>query len=343
MNKYTFKQHFHLWAIFLFLICPCIGFCSSPRLLVTLGPRCHFSHKFFQRKVGGTIVFGKKESIREKIRELDKSNDRLVILRSPISDFENFCWEIGYAHLHLNDIYPRAIKKFQNTVSTLPLTDADLPRIDPKEVGLFYDMLMKIDAIFNQHDIQYWATCGTLLGALRHEGMIPWDDDMDIAIFEKDLPNLLALKQQLDQVGLELCYHSYFDFYKICTKDGSPIVDKNGNLFPWTYPSIDIFPLREINHEKTTYTYEGWQKSFARDYFLLKNLSFPMQRMKFGPMWIPVPSEIVSYIERMYGTDWNDVAYVSFSHRDEKFLMKVKVDLFDRSPADYILPEIKEE
>lgn len=43
-------------------------------------------------------------------------------------------------------------------------------------------LLQKIDAICQEYDIDYWLEGGTLLGAIRHEGFIPWDDDLDISM-----------------------------------------------------------------------------------------------------------------------------------------------------------------
>lgn len=48
------------------------------------------------------------------------------------------------------------------------------------------EVLAEIDKICKRHNIQYYAEYGTLLGAVRHQGFIPWDDDMDIGMLRKD-------------------------------------------------------------------------------------------------------------------------------------------------------------
>lgn len=53
------------------------------------------------------------------------------------------------------------------------------------------DMLVEIDKVCRMHDIPYWLDFGTLLGAVRHQGFIPWDDDADISIFKSDNERLI--------------------------------------------------------------------------------------------------------------------------------------------------------
>lgn len=55
------------------------------------------------------------------------------------------------------------------------------------------EILEHIDAVCRRHDIPYWLDAGTLLGAVRHGGFIPWDDDIDIAMKEEDLVRFLAI------------------------------------------------------------------------------------------------------------------------------------------------------
>ena len=49
-------------------------------------------------------------------------------------------------------------------------------------------MLVEIDKVCRKHGISYWIDAGTLLGAVRHGGFIPWDDDVDVCVLRKDYP-----------------------------------------------------------------------------------------------------------------------------------------------------------
>lgn len=52
------------------------------------------------------------------------------------------------------------------------------------------EMLVYFDKVCKENDIKYWLSSGTLLGAVRHGGFIPWDDDLDVAMLREDYEKL---------------------------------------------------------------------------------------------------------------------------------------------------------
>jgi len=327
-----------LFFVVLLLVFPIEAFCSSPRLLITLGPGCDFAPEALQEEIGCLVVSAPGSELRETILSLDRSQStHIIVYTYQIDNLEAFARVIGYESVMLNNSLKESLCELRRLIPTIPCTDADLPRMDPHDVGRFYDLLMKVDHLFKKAGISYWATTGTLLGAVRHRGVIPWDDDIDIAICAEDIPSLKALQGALSEEGLGMAYYSEAKFYKIFPLNGD-LIQKDGGVYEWKYPFIDIFPLICAGG-KRRYMYEVWREKYKNDFFYEKDLCFPLARIPFGPTTIPVPKRSVDYVKRAYDEDWNTVTYVHFDHKNERYRKKIRVDLVDRSAPHYILPD----
>ncbi len=62
------------------------------------------------------------------------------------------------------------------------------------------DMVQKIDEVCRNNGIHYYMVGGTLLGAVRHKGFIPWDDDIDIAMPRKDFEKFCSVMAEENSV-----------------------------------------------------------------------------------------------------------------------------------------------
>ena len=64
------------------------------------------------------------------------------------------------------------------------------------------DLLNEFDRVCKKYDLRYILEFGTLLGAIRHKGFIPWDDDLDVSMLREDYDKLMALIRYKNYHGL---------------------------------------------------------------------------------------------------------------------------------------------
>lgn len=127
-------------------------------------------------------------------------------------------------------------------------TDRLTEKLQKKEL----EMLIQLAQILDRNKIGFWLACGTTLGCVRHQGFIPWDDDVDIYIMGKDYPRLKEVFSTQDTGNL--CLHDYttvdgypYSFPKVVASD-TVLIEKDlshlqyrGGIY------IDIFLLQETS------------------------------------------------------------------------------------------------
>ena len=108
------------------------------------------------------------------------------------------------------------------------------------------DILLYIDEVCKENDIKYWLSSGTLLGAVRHGGFIPWDDDLDIEMMREDYEKLLKVFPNNDMFVLQTHKNDsnyLLPFAKI--RDKHSELDEFGHNKTFKYRGlfVDIFCL----------------------------------------------------------------------------------------------------
>lgn len=147
-----------------------------------------------------------------------------------------------------------------------------MSNIDPNDLrkaqGIMLDMLIEFDAICTKHKLQYWLDSGTLLGAVRHQGFIPWDDDIDISMPIEDYNNFQEIAQ--NELSKDIFFQTKesdptfkFDYIKLRSNRATIIEfhEKDKDIHYHQGIFIDIFPMLTVPNND--FYYNIYKQTFA--------------------------------------------------------------------------------
>lgn len=127
------------------------------------------------------------------------------------------------------------------------------------------------------NDLKYYLFAGTLLGAARHQGFIPWDDDIDVAMprrdYEKFLENFEELMpKHLGLITPENTEH-YDVFFSKIHDTRTTYVQKGMNIYPDRHTGvfIDVFPLDGFPSDRVE------QEQYIKKYELYRKMNYKMR------------------------------------------------------------------
>ncbi len=120
--------------------------------------------------------------------------------------------------------------------------------------ALLIDILAKTHDFCKKNNIRYSLGGGTLLGAIRHKGFIPWDDDVDIMMPRPDYERFIKELEGVDSNLYIQNYHTDNSFHREWTR----VCDNRTVIYYISAVSgvfIDVFPIDGLPDEKETLEY----------------------------------------------------------------------------------------
>ena len=209
-----------------------------------------------------------------------------------------------------------------------------------KEIEL--ELLRYIDKICHENEIPYFLDSGTLLGAVRHKGFIPWDDDIDIVIDRKDYKKLLMLLDNgSDRFNVLSMYNTegyQYTFAKLVDSN-TKLIEHNTKSIEEMGVFIDLFPMEHLPNRKLSrrivQAYVKWLRSIesllyndTSDYTKLhgKYKVFCFPYIKLG--WQGVQKKLDIYLENLALKDTDYLVQLLASSNPYR---DVKKDYFEKA------------
>lgn len=180
-------------------------------------------------------------------------------------------------------------------------------------------MLVEVNRLCRKHELRYSLAYGTLLGAIRHKGFIPWDDDVDIWMPRRDLVKFREIcKQELNSKFFYQSNETDKEYYLLFDK-----IRYNGTIFKETYYEdynihhgvyIDIFPIDNIPDGILADKWRIFSYEFCRIGIQTRYLKADMRKGKkrilakiLGKIYSPIPIAFLYKKGEVIAAKYSDV------------------------------------
>lgn len=166
-------------------------------------------------------------------------------------------------------------------------------------------LLQKTALVLQEWGVDFWLECGTLLGQVRHQGIIPWDDDVDLGYFCEGQDVVAQATGLFDAHGLHIKRNRTDAYWQVVfAKDaGRPL---NG---PEAAPHIDLLPFRKDGSDRYVCADPRFDTeqpgSSTADcnirYSAAEAELFPLQMAPFYAQSLPIPNKAEEVLKRALG------------------------------------------
>ncbi len=180
------------------------------------------------------------------------------------------------------------------------------------------DLLKATVALLDKLKLDYFLISGTLLGHIRHNDFIPWDDDIDLLVDREVLKKV----QEMSELNDTLSFMPRDTIIKVCFKDRG--IEISHNKYEWkdfiykegryNWPFLDIFTYTVAN-DRIYFFDRKWDV----DKF------FPKQKVNFLGIKTYIPKDPHQFLTDNYGSDYMTVCKSHwFCHKNEELVNEVR-------------------
>ena len=174
-------------------------------------------------------------------------------------------------------------------------------KLEGKNGVIGLKMLEDISDILSKHNIEFWLESGTLLGAVREGRLLPWDNDIDIAISEDSLEALLMVLPEVSSAGYRVRVRR-FKHDSDPFKKGVARTIKIRNRKFFFFKGEVSFDIYVKFKKENKYFYQCGTKKKSTDASFFKNLD----EIEFNNRLYKVPNNYEAYLTNKYG-NWKIV------------------------------------
>jgi len=167
-----------------------------------------------------------------------------------------------------------------------------------------YNILKDVTNVLEKNNLEYFISFGTLLGAIRHKGLIPWDTDVDVIIPER-------MKEQIFYI-----LQKQLDIHYLVKKD------KENNIVG-SLIRVYLSHINTLHVDLFTYVEDTPQTiAFGYNRRFLKTDIYPLKKIDFYDIELFAPQDTHKHLQILYGEEYMLYAYKQWAMDKSKFKLK---------------------
>ena len=202
------------------------------------------------------IVERLDETERKNNKRLAKLESKLMTIEKSLKSQRTLSHNLFFLAQANNEKHIQQAK--QEFFMNMPKAHGDLRIV--QEVGTY--LLKNFKQLCDENGLRYWLESGTLIGAIRHHGFVPWDDDIDVGMPRHDHERLRSILQNNQEFKL-------IDIYYISKKDGRrSMTTKFAFRDPKMPISIDLDAYEFLNVDDLDAGWKirnDWREAFSKE------------------------------------------------------------------------------
>ncbi len=171
-----------------------------------------------------------------------------------------------------------------------------------------YEILRDVISVLEEEHLTYFMTYGTFLGAIRHKGIIPWDTDVDLGVFRKELDNIeKAIRDKLSS--------KYY-----ISRDKESILRVYFSQSNSLHVDFEVWDDKDdyIEFDEDVYVEGGIRKMDG-------DIIFPLKKYPFYDLEVYAPNK-TEFLNEVYGDDYMNVGYKKYGVNSKKIEIKPNAD-----------------
>ncbi len=198
-------------------------------------------------------------------------------------------------------------------------------------------ILEYLKKVCKENELRYYLCGGSLLGAIRHKGYIPWDDDIDVAMPLPDYKKLIELLRFDNRYQLVSIYNHPDEYYNFFMR----MIDTNTVMKSWEYPflmtsgvNIDIFPLFGMpdNNKEIDYFYNRIRNLNTR--FIESYIEFSKETPELLKERAKLRKRIVDMMEQYPFDESERIGYLLSKYREKEIMSRSIYDKMIEVPFE---------